>query len=122
SIGTLFIAGIIPGFLLAASFVLLIVLMARFTPGVVYDLQRQALQGGRAHALTGGQIAGKLTPIVALVVLVLGGLYSGLFTPTEAGGIGAFGALVIALARRSLGQGRFWRVLHETGSVSVTIL
>jgi C4-dicarboxylate transporter, DctM subunit len=67
-------------------------------------------------------MAGKLVPIVALVALVLGGLYSGFFTPTEAGGIGAFGALVVALARRSLGQGRFWRVLHETGSVSVTIL
>ncbi len=125
SIGTLFIAGIIPGFLLAGAFVLLIVLMARFAPGVVYDLQRQrqaALAGGAARALSRGQIAGKLMPIAALVALVLGGLYSGFFTPTEAGGIGAFGALVIALARRSLGEGRFWRVLHETGSVSVTIL
>jgi len=125
SIGTLFIAGIIPGFLLAAAFVLLIVLMARFAPGKVFDLQRQreaALGGVAAQALSGGQIAGKLVPIVALVLLVLGGLYSGFFTPTEAGGIGAFGALVIALARRSLGEGRFWRVLHETGSVSVTIL
>lgn len=125
SIGTLFIAGIIPGFLLAAAFVLLIVLMATFSPRLVYDLKRQqeaALQRGAARVLTGGQIAGKLVPIVALVLLVLGGLYSGFFTPTEAGGIGAFGALVIALARRSLGEGRFWRVLHETGSVSVTIL
>lgn len=125
SIGTLFIAGIIPGFLLAAAFVLLIVLMARFAPGKVFDLQRQrqaALGGVAAQVLSGGQIAGKLVPIVALVLLVLGGLYSGFFTPTEAGGIGAFGALVIALARRSLGEGRFWRVLHETGSVSVTIL
>ena len=125
SIGTLFIAGIIPGFLLAAAFVLMIVLLARFAPGVVYDLQRQQqalLAGGAARALSGGQIAGKLVPIVALVLLVLGGLYSGFFTPTEAGGIGAFGALLIALARRSLGEGRFWRVLHETGSVSVTIL
>jgi C4-dicarboxylate transporter DctM subunit len=125
SIGTLFIAGIIPGFLLAAAFVLMIVLMARFSPKLVYDLKRQheaALQRGAARVLTGGQIAGKLVPIAALVALVLGGLYSGFFTPTEAGGIGAFGALVIALARRSLGEGRFWRVLHETGSVSVTIL
>lgn len=125
SIGTLFIAGIIPGFLLAASFVLMIVLMARFAPGVVFDLKRQqqaALGGSASRMLSGGQIAGKLMPIVALVVLVLGGLYSGFFTPTEAGGIGAFGALLIALARRSLGQGRFWQVLHETGSVSVTIL
>ena len=125
SIGTLFIAGIIPGFLLAAAFVVLIVLMATFAPGMVFDLQRQrdiALQRATGPLLSGAQMAGKLLPIVALVVLVLGGLYSGFFTPTEAGGIGAFGALLVALARRSLGQGRFWRVLHETGSVSVTIL
>lgn len=125
SIGKLFIAGVIPGFLLAVVFVLMIVLMATFTPGKVFDLQRRqalALERSTGPLLTGGQMAGKLVPIAALVVLVLGGLYTGFFTPTEAGGIGAFGALVVALARRSLGQGRFWRVLHETGSVSVTIL
>ncbi|MBL0917687.1 MAG: TRAP transporter large permease subunit [Hydrogenophaga sp.] len=125
SIGKLFIAGVIPGFLLAAVFVVMIVLMATFTPGKVFDLQRRqalALERRTGPLLSGAQMAGKLVPIVALVVLVLGGLYTGFFTPTEAGGIGAFGALVVALARRSLGQGRFWRVLHETGSVSVTIL
>ncbi|MCM3562307.1 MAG: TRAP transporter large permease [Hydrogenophaga sp.] len=125
SIGTLFIAGVIPGFMLAAVFVLMIVLLARFAPGMVFDLQRHrdiAKQRDALPVLSGPQMAGKLVPIVALVALVLGGLYSGFFTPTEAGGIGAFGALVVALARRSLGQGRFWRVLHETGSVSVTIL
>ena len=125
SIGTLFIAGIIPGFMLAAAFALLIVMMATFTPRLVYDLKRQheaAKLRGASRSLTAGQIGSKLVPIVALVALVLGGLYSGFFTPTEAGGIGAFGALLIALARRSLGEGRFWRVLHETGSVSVTIL
>jgi len=125
SIGTLFIAGIIPGFMLAAVFVAMIVLMATFAPGMVFDLKRQrdmAQQRASGPLLSGAQMAGKLVPIVALVALVLGGLYSGFFTPTEAGGIGAFGALVVALARRSLGQGRFWRVLHETGSVSVTIL
>jgi TRAP-type C4-dicarboxylate transport system permease large subunit len=54
--------------------------------------------------------------------LGVGGLYGGFFTPTEAGGVGAFGALIIALMRRSLGKGNLWRVLHETGSVSCTIL
>jgi tripartite ATP-independent transporter DctM subunit len=69
-----------------------------------------------------GTMAGKLLPIVLLVLLVLGGLYTGFFTPTEAGGIGAFGALLVALARRRLGSGNLWKVLHETGSVSVSIL
>ena len=124
SIGKLFIAGVIPGFLLAIVFAAMIMTMARFTPGRVFDLQRySALESSRVDiTLTRGQMASKLVPIASLVILVLGGLYTGFFTPTEAGGVGAFGALVIALLRRSLGKGNFWRVLHETGSVSCTIL
>jgi tripartite ATP-independent transporter DctM subunit len=125
SIGKLFIAGVIPGFMLAIVFAVMIMLMARFTPAAVFDLQKQAELARQKRidiTLTGTQMAGKLLPIAALVALVLGGLYGGFFTPTEAGGIGAFGALVIALMRRSLGKGNLWRVLHETGSVSCTIL
>lgn len=125
SIGSLFIAGLIPGVILALAFGFGIVLMAVFTPNLVMDAKRQAeivSQQRLSETLTFGQMSVKLVPIASLVVLVLGGLYGGFFTPTEAGGIGAFGALVIALARRRLGNGNLWRVLHETGSVSVGIL
>ena len=125
SIGTLFVAGVIPGFLLAVAFAVMIMLMARFTPHLVFDLKRQAeIAAGRSTArlLTTGEMLGKLVPIAALVALVLGGLYTGFFTPTEAGGVGAFGAFVIAILRRKLGGGNLWRVLTETGAVSVGIL
>ena len=125
SIGTLFIAGIIPGFAMAAAFAAMIMLMARFTPGLVFDLKRQAkmaVERRTARLLTTSEMLGKLMPIAALVALVLGGLYSGFFTPTEAGGVGAFGAFVIAILRRKLGGGNLWRVLTETGAVSVGIL
>jgi C4-dicarboxylate transporter, DctM subunit len=125
SIGKLFIAGLIPGLLMACAFTVLIIGMARFSPSLVFDLQRQyglALQRQLDRQLSSGEILSKLTPIVVLVALVLGGLYTGFFTPTEAGGVGAFGAFVIALLRRRLGGGNLWRVLTETGSVSVGIL
>ena len=125
SIGTLFIAGLIPGLLMACAFAVLIMVMARFSPSLVFDLQRQAglaRQRQLDRQLGRGEMLSKLTPIAALVALVLGGLYTGLFTPTEAGGVGAFGAFVIALVRRRLGGGNLWRVLTETGSVSVGIL
>lgn len=64
----------------------------------------------------------KLLPIVLLVILVLGGLYTGFFTPTEAGGIGAFGALIVALSRRSLDRKKLWQVMKQTGVISVSIL
>jgi len=125
SIGTLFIAGIIPGFAMAAAFAAMIMLMARFTPGLVFDLKRQAEMAAQRSAvrlLSTSEMLAKLVPIAALVALVLGGLYSGFFTPTEAGGVGAFGAFIIAVLRRKLGRGNLWRVLTETGSVSVGIL
>ncbi|MBE0547282.1 MAG: TRAP transporter large permease subunit [Rubrivivax sp.] len=125
SIGKLFIAGLIPGLLMALAFAVLIMVMARFSPSLVFDLQRQAglaRQRQLDRQLSGGEMLSKLTPIAVLVALVLGGLYTGFFTPTEAGGVGAFGAFVIALVRRRLGGGNLWRVLTETGSVSVGIL
>ncbi|ADZ70927.1 TRAP transporter large permease [Polymorphum gilvum] len=125
SIGQMFVAGVIPGLILAFGFVTMIVLMARLRPGFVFD------QAGRAEsapaaadipALGTREIAVKLVPILLLVALVLGGLYSGFFTPTEAGGVGAFGAFLIALARRKLDRNRIWEVLRQTGTVSVAIL
>jgi C4-dicarboxylate transporter DctM subunit len=125
SIGTLFIAGLIPGVVLALAFTAMIILMAKFTPGLVFDLKRQAemvAERSTIRLLTTAEMLSKLVPIATLVALVLGGLYSGFFTPTEAGGVGAFGAFVIAILRRRLGGSNLWRVLTETGSVSVGIL
>lgn len=123
SIGRMFVAGVIPGLMLALGFVAVIMLLARFRPGFVFtDPSAAARMATREREMGGGEIAVKLLPILLLVVLVLGGLYSGFFTPTEAGGVGAFGALVIALARRKLDRHRIWEVLKQTGTVSVGIL
>lgn len=125
SIGRMFIAGLVPGVLLAFGFVAIIMAMARFTPGFVYTkehLERRARAREPEKPMAGGQILRKLMPIVILVLFVLGGLYSGFFTPTEAGGVGAFAALVIAVARRSLNLRKWWTVLTQTGAISVGIL
>ena len=125
SIGKLFIAGVIPGFLMAIAFAVMIMLLARFKPELVFDLKLHAELASKrstARLLSTAEMLAKLVPIAALVTLVLGGLYSGFFTPTEAGGVGAFGAFVIAILRGKLGDGNLWRVLTETGAVSVGIL
>ena len=125
SIGKLFIAGVIPGFLMAIAFAVMIMLLARFKPELVFDLKLHAELASKrstARLLSTAEMLAKLVPIAALVALVLGGLYSGFFTPTEAGGVGAFGAFVIAILRGKLGDGNLWRVLTETGAVSVGIL
>lgn len=68
-----------------------------------------------------GQMAARLLPVVLLVALVLGGLYGGVFTPTEAGAVGAAGALVLALAKRRLDWRGLWTVLVETAHITAAI-
>jgi tripartite ATP-independent transporter DctM subunit len=119
SVGRMFLAGVIPGIALALAFCAMIVLMAFFWPSFIGG-QRPA--DDLASHETWGSALVKLVPIAVLILLVLGGLYSGLFTPTEAGAVGAAGALVIALVRRRLDRTKLWRVLVETGHVSVSVL
>ena len=123
SIGRMFIAGAIPGLLIAAGFAIMIFARATLTPAsVVVDPAKAEAMRRQDPGMPAGEMAAKLVPIALLVALILGGLYSGIFTPTEAGGVGAFGALLIALAKRRLDGPKFWRVLTETGHVSVSIL
>lgn len=121
SIGRLFLAGILPGLLLASLFCLLIIGMAYLRPASLYTLGRPQESAGQ-DSETWGSAAHKFLPILLLVLLVLGGLYSGFFTPTEAGAVGAAGAFVIALIRRRLDWRKLWSVLTETGYVSVSVL
>jgi C4-dicarboxylate transporter, DctM subunit len=117
SVGDLFLAGIVPGLILAAAFSVMIVLMAVLWPAIVGGqvIEQHATESVRSAAL-------KLMPIVALIAIVLGGIYGGIFTPTESGAAGALGALLIALARRKLGWRRLWATMVETGYVTVSIL
>ena len=121
SIGAMFIAGVIPGLIIALGFVIMIWCYARFAPHRIMDhLESPA---ARDEPVMGtAEMLGKSVPILSLVLLILGGLYTGFFTPTEAGAVGAAGALVIALVRRRLDAKKFWRVLRETGLVSAAIL
>lgn len=121
SIGRMFIAGVIPGIVLALGFAVLIVGMAYLRPAMIL------VQAGAGEARveieeTPRSAAIKFIPILILITLVLGGLYGGYFTPTEAGAVGAAGALVIALVRRRLSWAKLWNVLVETGYVSVSVL
>ncbi|WP_127519808.1 TRAP transporter large permease [Mesorhizobium sp. Z1-4] len=117
SIGALFTAGIVPGIVLAFFFILLILFLTTFFPsftGVPNEPAGQELMSPTVLFV-------KAAPIAFLVLLVLGGIYGGFFTPTEAGGVGAMGALVIAIARRSLSYKQFGKLLIETGQVTASI-
>lgn len=122
SIGDLFIAGVLPGLLLGAAFCVMILLYAYLAPQKVQDMAAAAAQRSGDADLTVVQALLSLMPLVILVVLVMGGIYAGWFTPTESGAIGALSALILALWRRRLTWSSTWRVLIETGYVTVSIL
>lgn len=120
SIGDIYNAGIVPGLVLAFAFCLSILIISRVRPAWV--------GGGADGAATayeddeGRGLVGRALPIVLLVLLVLGGMYGGVFNATEAGAVGAAGALVIALVRRSLDPKTFWSVMIDTGYVTASLI
>ena len=125
SVGDLFIAGIGPGILLTIAFCGLIYIMATLFPRTVQAAREAVGEAGaeeEEESLSAGDIWRKALPITSLVLLVLGGLYGGVFTPVEAGAAGALLALIFALARRALTWRSFWNVLLDSGNITATLL
>ncbi len=117
SVGVLFLAAVIPGIILAFAMGLSILAMAHFWPAFVGNPTHEDLENENIASATW-----KLFPIIILIVAVLGGIYGGIFTPVEAGAVGAAGALVIAVLKRRLTWSKLWRVLVETGHTTVSVL
>ncbi|MGD9920845.1 MAG: TRAP transporter large permease [Pseudorhodoplanes sp.] len=107
-IGKLFIAGIVPGLLLAGLFMAAIAAQTAIDPAIGPAGARVAW-AARLHALS------RIWGIVLLFVIIIGGIYLGVFTPTEAAGVGAAGAFFFALVRGSLGWRGTYDALVETG-------
>lgn len=117
SIGRLFIAGILPGVLLAVVYAVFIALMAVYNKRWVGDVSTVELP-----PLKPREVLVKLLPTTLLIIIVLGGIYGGIFTPTEAGAVGALGAIVIAALRGRLSWRKLWKVTVETGQISAAVL
>jgi tripartite ATP-independent transporter DctM subunit len=115
SIALLFIAGILPGILLVLLFMLSIYLRARRDPKLGPPGPRTTMRE-KIYSLKG------VWATLILFAVVIGGMYIGVFTPTEGGGIGAFGALVIGVARRRLAWNGILSSLLEAGKISAVCI
>ena len=94
-ISRLFIAGILPGILLSVLFMLTIYLMCKLNPAMGPPGPRVGM-GDRLTSVA------SCTDMFILFALVMGGLFTGFFTPTEAGAVGAFAAILLTFAKRQL--------------------
>ena len=104
----LFIGGAVAGLLSAFAWILLILMWGKLSPGVVPPVTEKYQLAEKLRALS------EIGPVVLLALLVFGGLFSGFFTPTEAGAVGAALVTIIALCRRSLSWSRFKLSIVET--------
>lgn len=114
SIGKLFMAGVLPGLLLTGLFILTIVLWTHVQPHIGPRGPRASFRE-RLRSLSG------LVETLILFILVMGGLFVGLFTPTEAAAIGALGTLIIAMIGRNLTWKGFLSALDDTTRISCMI-
>jgi len=114
-IGKLFIAGILPGLMLVALFLLAVAVTCRLRP----DLGPPGEAMPRAARFRAYL---RVWPVVFLFVLVLGGIYAGAFTPTEAAGLGAFGAALFAVWRGGLRRAaQLYDLLAETLRITAAL-
>ncbi len=110
SIGTLFISGILPGILLTFLFMFTIWIMCRLKPSLAQPSPGASWKErfvSTRHTI----------PSIILILLVLGGIYAGFFTPTEAGAVGVLGVIIIGLANRRLTWQGFISALRESAKL-----
>jgi len=115
SIGKLFIAGVLPGLMIAALFCLTIYINCRRRPEMGPVGPRASL-GEKIRSLAG------VAETLILFIVVMGGMFLGFFTPTEAAAVGAAGSLIIALVKRKLSIKILIRSLLETARTSSMVM
>jgi C4-dicarboxylate transporter DctM subunit len=114
NIAKLFAAAMLPGLLAAIGYIVAIAVYARVVPGHAPDHAPASRQERLAAAA-------EVWPIAAIFVVVFGGIYGGVFTPTEGAGIGAAGTFVTASARRELGLAAIQRAFLGTAETTAMV-
>lgn len=120
SVGQLFMAGFIPGILSALIYMAMIVTRVKLNPSLAGDVPPPPTDAERREALR------DVWPLPTLILLVLGGIFSGVFSPTEAGALGAFFAAVISALRGKLTRAAVVQAVRQavisTGSIFIILI
>ncbi|MCA0043379.1 TRAP transporter large permease [Celeribacter litoreus] len=114
-VGALFLGGVGVGVLTSVAYISVIMIRVLLKPELAPKSDEDASWAARFRALA------DIWPVLLLMLGVFGGLFSGLFTPTEAGAVGASLSVIIAFVKRTLTWKRMWDSLYETLMVSASI-
>jgi len=119
SVGALFVAGVVPGLVLTLVFAAYNIIKAKrnphLAPRIEVDVADMETPEERRREMLGGM------GILALIMLVIGGIWGGLFTPSEAAGFGVVGALVLGLAKGMRGK-QLMQAIYDAGRTTAPIL
>ncbi len=113
SVGDLFAGALIPGLMLVALYIAYLVIVAAIKPQTM-----PAHPDNESERVSAGAVLRALLPPLVLILAVLGSILAGLATPTEAAGVGAAGAMLIAMQRRQLTLPRLREIMQGTLKVS----
>lgn len=115
SIGQLFIAGIIPGLIIAFLFIVIIYGWARINPAIAPRSERSAWKA-RMRSIP------EVFWVLVVFVLVVGGIMKGYFTPTEAGAVGTFAVLLLAVVKRDMTFNKYFKSVKEALRTAIMVL
>lgn len=120
SIGRLFMAGLVPGAMTALGYIATIVVALRLRPELAPQITARAQEV--TARLADAEPHGRVWPVVLLVVLIMGALYTGVATPTEVGALGALGAIVLSAVLGRIGPRSFVTAVANTLRTSAMIV
>ena len=119
-VGDLFMAAIFPGLILSGLFVIYIIIYANTVKGVAPPVSREKL-GIDNNVQLLQRVVKSLLPLLSLIVAVLGSIFTGIASPTEAASVGAVGALALSIANRKFSLQMLKEVMTETMNLTVMV-
>jgi len=120
SVGDLFVGALVPGLLLAGMYAVYVVIVAILHPARAPALPPEERPAHLGELL--GQVVKVMIPPLVLILLVLGSIFAGVATPTEAGALGALGALFLAAVNRRLTREALVGAMEETTKLTAMVM
>ncbi len=120
SVGALFREALVPGLVLTSCYALYLVGVAAFRPALAPALPRETYDIGTGKVIR--LVFGSLLPPLTLILVVLGSIFAGVATPTEAGALGAIGAMILAALNRQLTRRGISDATNETARLTIMVI